>query len=335
MYSAEFKNTREAYLALIEKVMKDGVKKSPRGLETREITNVMIQCANPRERMVSFQHGGSHPIYPYVEGMWMLLGEDTHDRLTHYSKFPAQFVNPSTHCMDGAYGPRIKPQLPKMYDILKSDKDSRRAVMNIFDFDRDTNIHSFDTPCTIFYHFMINNDKLDMTVYLRSQDLIKGFPNDSCEFQWFQEILAGWLGIDVGTYTHMFGSLHIYQPEFKIAQELTQFSNANSLYSRIDPINMSLSHAEFASALTMLDKVESWSRCHIDKVARAGVSFFMDDAYRLASQKAVSVYGCLAESIIAYNLAKAGYNDEAYEMVKKPECDIQWLLKDRMQDVGE
>jgi thymidylate synthase len=183
MYSNSFKNSREAYLALISKVMTDGVKKSPRGLETREITNVMVQCANPRERMVSFQHGGSHPVYPYVEGLWMLLSEDRHERLTHYSRFPAQFVNPKTGCMDGAYGTRIAPQLPKMYQILNEDKDSRRAVMNIFDFEKDTDIHSFDTPCTMFFHFMIRNEKLDMTIYIRSQDLIKGFPNDSCEFQ--------------------------------------------------------------------------------------------------------------------------------------------------------
>lgn len=45
---------------------------------------------------------------------------------------------------------------------------------------------------------------------MRSNDMIWGMPCNFVHFTTFQEIFAGWLGVEVGSYNHISDSLHIY-----------------------------------------------------------------------------------------------------------------------------
>jgi thymidylate synthase len=45
---------------------------------------------------------------------------------------------------------------------------------------------------------------------LRSNDLFLGLPHNFIQFTYLQEILAGWLGLDVGKYFQLSDSLHVY-----------------------------------------------------------------------------------------------------------------------------
>ena len=58
-----------------------------------------------------------------------------------------------------------------------------------------------------------------MTTYMRSNDLWMGFPNDVFQFTCMQIYLAMRLGLDLGTYTHIAGSLHLYERDFEKAKE--------------------------------------------------------------------------------------------------------------------
>jgi thymidylate synthase len=51
---------------------------------------------------------------------------------------------------------------------------------------------------------------LEWTQILRSNDLFLGVPHNFVQFTSLQEILATWLGIDVGCYRHIADCLHVY-----------------------------------------------------------------------------------------------------------------------------
>lgn len=52
---------------------------------------------------------------------------------------------------------------------------------------------------------------------MRSNDLWMGFPNDIFQFTAIQIYLAMRLGVGLGTYTHIAGSLHLYDRDYQSA----------------------------------------------------------------------------------------------------------------------
>ena len=52
--------------------------------------------------------------------------------------------------------------------------------------------------------------KLNLHNLVRSNDMILGFPHDVAGFALLQRILAGYLGVGVGKYTHSMSHAHIY-----------------------------------------------------------------------------------------------------------------------------
>ena len=77
----------------------------------------------------------------------------------------------------------------------KRDPDSRQAIIQIpIMRARGTK----DTPCTSSIQFFIRDNKLFTTVYMRSTDIVLGFPIDIFQFTMWQCEMAKELGIDVG-----------------------------------------------------------------------------------------------------------------------------------------
>ena len=68
----------------------------------------------------------------------------------------------------------------------------------------------FDTPCTYAIQFTIVDNKLNMCVTMRSNDLWYGFCNDQYCFSMLQQLVARELSVPVGTYFHFAHNLHLY-----------------------------------------------------------------------------------------------------------------------------
>lgn len=98
---------------------------------------------------------------------------------------------------------------------LQRDKYSRRALITIYD-GKEHNEYSKDTPCTlnIQFYFTPDSNKLHMTVLMRSNDLWFGFCNDAYCFLKLHEIVASYLNVKQGFYTHYAQNLHIYSKHF-------------------------------------------------------------------------------------------------------------------------
>jgi thymidylate synthase len=65
---------------------------------------------------------------------------------------------------------------------------------------------------------MIRQEKLDLLTNMRSNDVMWGMAHDIFCFTMLQEIMARTLAIDVGTYKHAVGSLHLYSKSFPNAK---------------------------------------------------------------------------------------------------------------------
>ena len=67
---------------------------------------------------------------------------------------------------------------------------------------------------------LIRNGLLHLIVQMRSNDVVWGLPYDVFLFTMIQELLARTLGLELGTYVHGAGSLHLYERHLDLAQQV-------------------------------------------------------------------------------------------------------------------
>lgn len=105
-------------------------------------------------------------------------------------------------------------QLEQVIECLSKDKNSRRAVINFNVPDRHR-IDIKDEICTYALQFYINDDKLNCTCMMRSNDSYGCLPYDLAFFTELQKYVAFSLGISCGTYTHFAVSFHLYKRDLE------------------------------------------------------------------------------------------------------------------------
>jgi thymidylate synthase len=238
------------YPTVLRRVIEEGQRVSPRGLETVEVRGLSLVSKNPRKRFISHPSRNANPVFPIVELMWYLSGNDTPEVISHYISAVTRYVNPNSGRFDGAYGPRLRgyggriDQLVVVYDKLKQDVETRRAVMMIFDPLLD-NKESLNVPCNVLFQLLVRDGKLELIAYTRSQDMVKGFTYDTAEWQLLQDILAGWLDVDVGLFRLVIGSAHVYASDMEKVRRIIDQDPSFDLYDGSAPQSAGLSFDEF------------------------------------------------------------------------------------------
>ena len=82
--------------------------------------------------------------------------------------------------------------------------------------------------CCNWMHFLVRDKSLDLTVAIRSNDIIWGWSAINVyEFTVIQEILARCLGVKVGTFVNLSDSFHMYEKDWAKAQELAEIDVRN------------------------------------------------------------------------------------------------------------
>ena len=192
-------------------LLENGEKSSPRNMNTQEVEGAIIKVKNPRTRILNNKLRKVSISFAIGEWLWNMEGRDDLEMIQYYAPSYDKYSDDGK-ILNGAYGPRIKKSLEKIVDILKKDSDSRRAVVPIYK-KEDAGLESKDIPCTIGFQFLIRNNKLDMIVNMKSNDIFLGFPYDIFNFTMWQEYVACKLNIEIGTYTHIANSLHFYEKD--------------------------------------------------------------------------------------------------------------------------
>lgn len=111
-------------------------------------------------------------------------------------------------------------QLQKVIEKLENNLDTRQAWLTLYD-GKEMDDYEYDTPCTLSIGFKISiydefEKILNMTVLMRSNDLIFGFCNDQYCFSQLQKYVASRIGATVGDYYHFAQDLHIYLPSTNV-----------------------------------------------------------------------------------------------------------------------
>lgn len=184
---------------------------------TYEIRGVLLELKDPRARLSLTERKGT--IFSCLgELIWYLSGSNKLDFIKYYIQIYDKFSDDG-ETLYGAYGPRLfgesnSAQISNVFSILKSKKTTRQAVVQIFDYKDILEPHK-DIPCTCTLQFFIRDGKLDLYTSMRSNDAYKGLPHDIFSFTMIQEIMARKLSVELGTYRHFVGSLHIYESDLE------------------------------------------------------------------------------------------------------------------------
>lgn len=180
-----------------------------------EILNAVTVIADPTRNFVQSEKRRLPIRYAIGELLWYNSKQPTLKAIQNYTSAWDR-MSDDGETVNSNYGYVIHEQYgfdqyEYCKDLLKTDPNSRQAVIHIKT-PRDTRKNpTKDLNCTVSLQFFIRDSKLHMTTYMRSNDIWMGFPYDVFNFTCIQIRMAMELGVEIGEYTHIAGSLHLYK----------------------------------------------------------------------------------------------------------------------------
>ena len=181
-----------------------------------EVLNAITIINDPTRNIIKDPVRNLSMRYGIGELLWYLSANNKLSQIQKYTEGwdrmtdDGETVNSNYgYCITKKYG---FDQLEFIINELKKNPNSRRAVIHIKEpSDKPSN----DVNCTVCLQFFIREGKLYMTTYMRSNDVWFGFPYDVFQFTCLQIYLSMVLEVELGTYTHIAGSLHLYERNVK------------------------------------------------------------------------------------------------------------------------
>ena len=218
---------------------------------------VVVKIEDSTARQILIPERKWNRVLPYAESLWMILGSNDLDDLPgHFVKSVYNFSDDG-HTWRGGYGPRIRrytgisnqyyrslnnkkissqeehakdsfvnvDQLRYVIETLRNEPTSRQALITIHDPAKDSllGLKTRDIPCTRSLHFMIVDGKLNLYVWMRSNDFIWGaqavnIPN----FTLMQQYVAKILNVPMGSYFHVVDNFHFYESSRELVETLAE-----------------------------------------------------------------------------------------------------------------
>ena len=214
----KFLNANKAFHHLHARILKFGVDFD----DTKALFNVGFEIENPMNNSIRNSHYLKRDWkqdYAEAEWQWYLSGDNNIKKLGElYGKIPEiwrRMADKYGH-VNSNYGYQWQrsdwngiSQFDYVVNLLKQNPKTRQAAISIYD-GKEHNNYELDTPCTYAIQFTIVNNKLNMCVTMRSNDLWYGFCNDQYCFSRLQLLVSRELNIEIGTYYHFAHNLHLY-----------------------------------------------------------------------------------------------------------------------------
>lgn len=208
-----FNNINDMYYKMVYDIMRGGSSQEVNG--TREVLDRVYRLTDITNPVISIRNISRR--YVAAELLWYLSGDNSVDFIGKYASMWNRITD-DRKTNNSAYGYIIKykhgfDQLEKIIELLKVDPYSRRAVINI-NVPNENVIETKDEMCTVCLQFLVRDNKVHLTVVMRSNDTFFGFPMDVVYFCELQKYVADRLGYEYGNYTHHAISLHIYERDY-------------------------------------------------------------------------------------------------------------------------
>ena len=205
-----FRNANEAYEYVHDQILQNGVNFG----DTKALFNVGFYITDPKDRNIINKERNWKLDYAEAEWQWYLSGDRNINALGDiYGKIPQIWYDMADKNgnVNSNYGWQWQrtDQLNHIIKLLKNNTDTRQAAISIYDAKEHIKYDN-DTPCTYAVQFTIVNNRLDMCVTMRSNDLWYGFCNDQYCFSKLQEMVSKRLDIETGVYYHFAHNMHLY-----------------------------------------------------------------------------------------------------------------------------
>ena len=236
----KFGNIHEAYAGVLSDVCYDWeFETAPRGLPIKEVTDYMFEVNKPIvEPVVTADNDRNRVIARYTKKEIELYDSCSNkvEDFARASKFWNHIAN-SDGTVNSAYGYLIwkkqslgnkkfggSPMTPWTWCVnsLKADKDTRQAILR-FSLPEHHFPNNKDFVCTSHANFLIRDNKLSITVVMRSNDIVKGLIYDMV---WFislidkmkEELKDVYPDLQTGTYRHLSHSMHMYTKDTEVVE---------------------------------------------------------------------------------------------------------------------
>ena len=176
---------------------------------------VITEYSHPREFVLNNPVRDANPFFHLLEAFWLLSGRNDTPFLDNYIKtFGERFAE--NGILHGSYGRRWRfefgeDQLLLTINKLKSNPETRQAVVQHWHAPLDIIGEWKDRPCNTHIYFMVRNGRLDMTVCNRSNDIIYGaYGANAVQFGVLLTYIANMVNIPTGRYFQFSNNYHAY-----------------------------------------------------------------------------------------------------------------------------
>ena len=210
----------QAFTALSEQAKEGFTDSSRDGDVVGEFIDAVFCVEDPTRSIVTSKIRNMPMRYAVGELAWYLAGSNRVTDIAQYAKKWAE-ISDDGKTNNSAYGYRIFhkfgfDQWEFVKELIQKDSNTRQAVIHIKDA---SSTPTKDTPCTVYLQFFLRDNKLNLSVHMRSNDIWMGVPYDMFSFCFLQVKMAMELGVEIGSYTHYAGSLHMYKRDYDAALE--------------------------------------------------------------------------------------------------------------------
>lgn len=168
-----------------------------------------------------FNHNYMERYWPKLAG---IVEQPTLDAQDYNKKFEEEQVLPARNCLPRHHGIMYDyGDLNDVVRLLAEDPYTRQAYLPVW-FPEDTGGGSKRAPCTIGYHLLMRDGRLDINYHIRSCDFVRHFRDDLYLtvrlLLWVLEacrrIDDRWKDVEPGLFIMQIGSLHIFRNDYQM-----------------------------------------------------------------------------------------------------------------------
>jgi thymidylate synthase len=303
--ATEYEDGTEMFVGMLEQLLKSGEEVEPTEggcLELRAWVGRLKKAdlalpLSPRRNLKA--------TYAGAEMAWYASGTPIANSIAYYAPQYPRWCEPAPQitgggcfAMHGALGSRLmqgnpgfereaseslagddaaaRGQLQAAIRLLQQRPNTRQCFVALWDSGDLAHAVPKDRknlPCYVGFHFTQRNGHLDLMAIMRSNDAWLGAPYDIYAFTSIQRIVAAALGLRLGSYTHVAGSLHLYRKHENQAREAirscwVEGRREPSRYGEFVPAG-DADPCEWATReMDKLSKLEARVRCGGWKIAR-------------------------------------------------------------------
>lgn len=209
------KTIGRVWLEILKIIMKFGIrKKSSYGGDQKELINISTVITE------------EDPFEPKWEEYFQFTKEELENyipQITSSIKIPD---------VTYTYGQRLREaelkdgtkidQIQFIINLLKKKPHKRSAIAFTWNYDEDSK--EGEPPCLSFVHALVQDDKLHLTTYIRSNDMYEAWPRNALALRRLQGIIVKEISqeksLEIGTLNIISGSAHLYEKNWLDSEEV-------------------------------------------------------------------------------------------------------------------